>query len=102
MIDRVDLLIAVIGIVISVVGSSTALWLALSRKADKEDVAHVESRLDAKIDHLEARVDAKIDHLEAKILHLEARMDTGFARVESKLDALMLRFLPEQLPQPDS
>jgi hypothetical protein len=85
-----------------VVGSSTALWLALSRKADKEDVAHVEARLDAKIDHLEARFDAVEARLDAKIGHFEARMETGFARVESKLDALMLRFLPEQLPQPET
>jgi len=33
MVDRVDLLIAVIGIVVSILGSSTALWMAVSKKA---------------------------------------------------------------------
>lgn len=49
MVDRVDLLIAVIGIVVSSLGSSTALWMALSKKPDKEDLARVESKLDALI-----------------------------------------------------
>ena len=66
MIDRVDLLIAVIGIVISVVGSSTALWVALSKKPGKEDLAR-----------------------------LESRFETGLARVETKLDALIMRLVPE-------
>ncbi len=57
MVDRVDLLIAVIGIVVSVLGSSTAVWITLSRKPDKEDLARVEGKLDALImrfvpDHL--------------------------------------------------
>jgi hypothetical protein len=51
MIDRVDLLIAVIGMVVSVVGSSTALWVAVSKKPDKEDLARVEGKLDALIMH---------------------------------------------------
>jgi hypothetical protein len=55
MVDRVDLLIAVIGIVVSVVGSSTALWIALSKKVDKEDLARLESRLD--------RFEGKLDTL---------------------------------------
>jgi hypothetical protein len=49
MVDRVDLLIAVAGIVVSVLGSSTALWMALSRKPDREDLARVEGKLDALI-----------------------------------------------------
>ncbi|HLF40651.1 MAG TPA: hypothetical protein VI854_04150 [Acidimicrobiia bacterium] len=49
MVDRVDLLIAVIGIVVSVLGSSTAVWITLSRKPDKEDLACVEGKLDALI-----------------------------------------------------
>ena len=39
MVDRVDLLIAVIGIVVSILGSSTALWMAASKKPDREDLA---------------------------------------------------------------
>ena len=66
MIDRVDLLIAVVGIVVSVVGSSTALWIALSKKADKEDLARLESRI-----------------------------ETDLARVETKLDGLIIRLVPE-------
>jgi hypothetical protein len=66
MIDRVDLLIAVIGIVVSVLGSSTAMWVALSKKADKEDLARLESRL-----------------------------ETHLARVETKLDGLIIRLVPE-------
>lgn len=46
MVDRIDLLIAVVGIGVSVVGSSTALWIALSKKVDKEDLGGLESRLD--------------------------------------------------------
>ena len=49
MVDRVDLLIAVIGIVVSILGSSTALWMAVSKKPDKEDLARVEGKLDALI-----------------------------------------------------
>jgi hypothetical protein len=60
MVDRVDLLIAVIGIVVSILGSSTALWMAVSKKPDKEDLA----------------------------------------RVEGKLDALIMRFVPNQVPHP--
>jgi hypothetical protein len=71
MVDRVDLLIAVIGIVVSVVGSSTALWVALSKKPDKEDLARLESRL-----------------------------ETDVARVETKLDALIMRLVPDQVPHP--
>lgn len=55
MVDRVDLLIAVIGIVVSVVGSSTALWIALSKKVDKEDLGRLETRLD--------RLEGKLDTL---------------------------------------
>jgi hypothetical protein len=55
MVDRIDLLIAVIGIVGSVVGSSTALWIALSKKVDKEDLGRLESRLD--------RLEGKLDTL---------------------------------------
>ena len=54
MVDRLDLLIAVIGIVISV-GSSTALWVALAKKPDREDLARLEGRLD--------RVETKLDGL---------------------------------------
>ena len=49
MVDRIDLLIAVIGIVVSILGSSTALWMAVSKKPDKEDLARVEGKLDALI-----------------------------------------------------
>jgi sensor domain CHASE-containing protein len=62
-VNRVDLLIAVIGIVVSVVGSSTALWLALSRKPDKEDLARLESRLEANINRVETKLDALIVRL---------------------------------------
>jgi len=73
MVDRVDLLIAVIGIVISVVGSSTALWLALSKKPDREDLARVEGRLD----------------------RVEATLGADLNRVETKLDGLILRLVPD-------
>jgi hypothetical protein len=49
MIGRLDLLIAVIGVVVSILGSSTALWMALSKKPVKEDLARVEGKLDALI-----------------------------------------------------
>ena len=49
MVDRVDLLIAVVGIVVSILGSSTALWMAVSKKPDRDDLARVEGKLDALI-----------------------------------------------------
>ena len=84
MVDRIDLLLAVIAIVVSVVGSSTAQWVALSKKADKEDVWRLEAKLDAGV----ARV--------------ESRLDTVETRLENKLDMLILRFVPEQLPRPEN
>ena len=77
MIDRVDLLIAVMGIVVSVVGSSTALWVALSKKADKEDVTRLESRF------------------ETALSRVETKLETDLSRVETKLDGLILRLVPE-------
>ena len=55
MVDRIDLLRAAVGIVVSVVGSSTALWIALSKKVDKEDLGRLASRLD--------RFEGKLDTL---------------------------------------
>ena len=83
MVDRVDLLIAVIGIVVSILGSSTALWMALSKKPDKEDLA----RLEGKVDGVETRLDGRMDRLDGRI-----------ERIEAKLDALILRFVPDHLP----
>ena len=92
MIDRVDLLIAVIGIVASVMGSSTALWMAMSKKADSEDVRRLEDRLDAGLTRLESKLDASLTRLESKL-------DNGLTRVESKLDTLLiLRVVPESPP----
>ncbi|HEV7862242.1 MAG TPA: hypothetical protein VGR20_06055 [Acidimicrobiia bacterium] len=93
MVDRVDLLIAVIGIVVSIVGSSTALWMALSGKADKEDVSGLEARLETRLETGLARVETKLEAV-------EARFGTGLTRVETKLDALILRLVPEQFPHP--
>jgi hypothetical protein len=119
MIDRVDLLIAVIGIVVSVVGSSTAQWIALSKKADKDDLTRLEERMDATLGAFETRMntrfeavdvkfgavdakfealESKIDGVDRKIDGVETRMGTTLTRVETKLDALILRLVPEQLP----
>ncbi len=76
MIDRVDLLIAVTGILVSVLGSSTALWVALSKKAEKEDLARLESRFGTDL----------------------ARVQTDLGRVETKLDGLIIRLVPESRP----
>jgi hypothetical protein len=91
MVDRVDLLIAVIGIVVSILGSSTALWMAVSKKADREDLARLETRLDH-----------RMDRLETKMGTLEAKLDSGLNRLEAKLDALILRLVPDQLPRPEN
>ena len=93
MVDRVDLLIAVIGIVVSVVGSSTALWMAVSKKADKEDVARLESRVAADVARLESRVAADLARVEAKVT-------ADIARVEGKLDGLIMRLVPDRLSDP--
>lgn len=95
MIDRIDLFIAVMGVVVSVVGSSTALFMAVAKKADKDDLTRVETRLEAKIDGVENRLGAKLDGL-------EARMGAGLSRVETKLDSLILRLVPEQFPQTEN
>ena len=101
MVDRVDLLIAVIGIVVSVVGSSTALWMAVSKKADRDDVTRLEARIDSVETKLGARIDAVETKLGARIDSLEARLTNSAARVENKLDALILRFVPET-PRPEN
>jgi hypothetical protein len=88
MIDRVDLLIAVIGIVASVVGSSTALWMALSKKADKDDLTRLESRFQTDLNRLENK-------LETQLGRVETKLETQLARVERKLDGLIIRLLPE-------
>jgi hypothetical protein len=77
MVDRVDLLIAVVGIVVSVVGSSTALWLALSKKPDRDDLTR----------------------LQGDFRTLEARMAADLNRVETKLDGLILRLVPDARSQ---
>ena len=89
MVDRIDLLIAVIGVVVAVVGSSAPLWMALSKKADKEDLTRFEARMDVKFDGLERRLDG-----------VDTRLSASLTRVEGKLDALILRLVPEQLPPP--
>jgi hypothetical protein len=97
-IDRLDLFIAVIGVVTAILGSSAPLWMALSKKADKEDVARLEARLDTKLDALETRMDTKLGALEGKVDGVETRLGASLTRVEGKLDALILRLVPEQLP----
>jgi hypothetical protein len=57
MVDRVDLLIAVIGIVLSAVGSSIAFGMAVSRRADKERLLQLETRLDARLTRFETKLD---------------------------------------------
>ena len=105
MVDRIDLLIAVAGIVVSVLGSSTALWMAISKKADGEDLVRLETRLDHRIDGLETKLDALEAKLETKIdsglNRLETKLDSGLGRLEAKLDSLILRLVPE-LPRPES
>lgn len=57
MIDRIDFLIAVIGIVLSAVGSSIAFGMTISRRADKERLLQVETRLETRLTRLERTVD---------------------------------------------
>lgn len=107
-IDSLDLFIAVIGIVAAIVGSSAPLWLALSKKADKEDFARLWARMDTRLHALEAGMDGKLEALHAgldgKLDALEVRMDTRLdaleSRVDGKFDALILRLVPGQLPPP--
>ena len=92
-VDSLDLFIAVIGIVAAIVGSSAPLRMALSKKADKEDVARLEARMEIKLDALESRLDATVDRV-------EAGLGTSLTRVEGKLDALILRLVPDRRPPP--
>jgi len=80
MIGRIDLIVAVVTIVAAMVASHTALWHAMGDKADKTDLA----RLDTRIDKLDARIDK-----------LDAKVDAKFDKLEAKLDAVILRLLPE-------
>lgn len=98
MVDRIDLLIAVAAIVVTVVGSSTAHWVALAKKAGKDDFRRVEARMDDGFDRLESRFEVKFDRLEGKFERLEGK----FERLENKFDALILRIVPEQLPRPEN
>ena len=95
MVSRADLLIAVIGIVVSVVGSSTALWMAVSKKADREDVSRLESKMDSGFTRLDSKIDGVETRLDARMDRLDSRMD----RIEAKLDAVILRFIPGPLPE---
>ena len=110
-VDSLDLFIAVIGVVAAIGGSSAPLWMALSKKADKDDLARLEARMDTKFEALKTRIDTKLDALEsrfdarlggieARVDGVEARLGASLTRVEGKLDALILRMVPEQLPPP--
>ena len=94
MVDRIDLLIAVAAIVITVVGSSTAQWIALSQKADKDDLRRLEERMDDGFN----RFELKFERFEDRFDRFEDRFD----RLERKFDALILRLVPEQLPRPEN
>jgi hypothetical protein len=98
-VDSLDLFIAVVGVVAAIVGSSAPLWMALSKKADKDDLARLEARMDTKLDALEARLGARIDSVDVKVDGVETRLGATMTRVETKLDALILRLVPEQ-PHP--
>jgi hypothetical protein len=74
MIDRVDLLIAVIGVVVSVLGSSTAMWMALAKKPDRADLDRLEGRLDA----MDLRIGDRLSGIEVTL----ARIDERLAAVE--------------------
>jgi hypothetical protein len=78
MIERVDFLVALVAIVVTLVGSQTALWLAIQQKADKADL----NRLEAKFDSFTAALERKADK-------------EDLARIEAKLDTLLLRLMPE-------
>lgn len=41
----------------SILGSSTALWMAISKKADRADLARLVTKLDQRIDRLETRLE---------------------------------------------
>lgn len=118
MIDRVDLLIAVIGVVVSVLGSSTAMWMALSKKPDRADLVRVENRLEEKLTRVETRLEEKLAQMETRLEEKLARVETrleekidalsaglegkagreDLARIEVKLDAVILRLVPQAPP----
>ncbi|HEV8626466.1 MAG TPA: hypothetical protein VG034_18605 [Acidimicrobiia bacterium] len=84
MVDRIDLLIAVVAIVTSVLGSSTALWAALAKKPDREEFVQLRQDFHS----LETKITADLKGLEAKVA-------ADLNRVETKLDGLILRLVPE-------
>lgn len=72
MVDRIDLLIAVVAIVI-VLGSSTARGRPWPRSPDREDLVQLRQNFHS----------------------LEAKVAADLNRVETKLDGLILRLVPE-------
>jgi hypothetical protein len=84
MVDRIDLLIAVVAIVTIVLSSSTALWASLAKKPDREEFVQLRQDFHS----LETKITADLNRLEAKVA-------ADLNRVETKLDGLILRLVPE-------
>jgi hypothetical protein len=73
------------GMIVSVLGSSTAMWLALSTKADRADLVRIETKIDAMDDRIGSRLDAMDDRIGGRLAVIEvtlARIDERLAAVE--------------------
>ena len=90
-IELAGILIAIVAVGAALAGLIVTSVRGL-RQDIRQDIARLESRLDAKINESESRLDAKIDGLEsrldAKIDGLEARIDGLEARMREDMKQL--------------
>ncbi len=83
-IELAGILIAILAVGATLGGLILATSRGL-RQDIRQDMARLESRLDAKIMESESRLDAKIDALDAKIDRLEARMREDIKQLSDRV-----------------
>ena len=90
-IELAGILIAIVAVGAALAGLIVTSVRGL-RQDIRQDMARLESRLDAKIDESESRLDAKIDGLEARMREDMKQLSDRLARVEhgqAKLEGLL-------------
>ncbi len=86
-IELAGILIAILAVGATLGGLILATSRGL-RQDIRQDMARLESRLDAKIKESESRLDAKIDGVDAKIDGLDAKIDRLEARMREDIKQL--------------
>ncbi len=78
-------------IAVVAVGAALAGLVLTTTRGLRQDMARIESRLDARIGELESRIDSRMNALDARIDTLEQRMtrvELGQAKLEDLLEGL--------------